>query len=249
MIALLRKTFFTTLCLFVCTTLHAAPPKGCIRVELQGETRAGQEWRAPIGQGWIFRMIPIHPAQSPSGEPWSGWDLVVDREKPVGFPDALLLATPPYNSINERELGTTFQLRSQDALGWNPRSFHFLTTPEALSEAQKLYLSLKTAPGRPPTASETKTMKRLLALAGQSASGRLDILDAHIAPGMSDAAPWAQNWAQASNRTPHSNDAPYSGRSTAHGEIHWVRFMLTLTLPAAWKAPRELRTAPATCEP
>ena len=73
---------------------------------------------------------------------YSGWDLVVDREPAAGFPDALLLATLPYNSINEREIGTTFGLRAQDAIGWNPRSFRFIVTPSDFREAQQLFRSL-----------------------------------------------------------------------------------------------------------
>jgi len=72
------------------------------QVVLTGEAGEGQQWRAAFGQGWAFRVLPIQPG--PAG--YSGWDLVVDREQPAGYPDALLLATPPYNSINEREVGT-----------------------------------------------------------------------------------------------------------------------------------------------
>lgn len=122
----------------VLAALHAAPPRHtCQRVDLQGEVRAGQEWRVALGQGWIFRMLPIASAQAG----YSGWDLVIDRDPPAGYPDALLLATLPYNSINQREIGTTFGLRAQDAIGWNPRSFRFLMDPKAFSEAQWIYLS------------------------------------------------------------------------------------------------------------
>lgn len=85
----------------------------CHRLDLQGEVRAAQEWRTAIGQGWVLQLLPI---ASPHNE-YSGWDLVVDQDPPAGYPDALLLATLPYNSINEREIGTTFGLRAQDAIG------------------------------------------------------------------------------------------------------------------------------------
>ena len=171
----------------------------------------------------------------------------MDRETPTGFPDALLLATPPFNSINERELGTTFGLRAQDAIGWNPRSFRFLTSPAALEEGRKLFLSLKTAPGKAPAAGDAKALQRLLELQARSASGQLKILDAHIVPGVGDAAPWAQQWALAAMRTPHSNETATGGRSTAHGELRWIKFSLTLWLPQGWKTPRELKNAPAAC--
>src|SRR5947209_5350352 len=44
----------------------AAPPaRACRRVEILGEVGAGQEWKAALGQGWVFRVLPI--ASSPAG--------------------------------------------------------------------------------------------------------------------------------------------------------------------------------------
>ncbi len=109
---------------------HAAT---CQRIVLTGEVSAGQEWKSTFGERWIFRVLPIDSGKIEQGTAgYSGWDLVVDKEQGAGFPDASLVATPPYNSINEREVGTTFGLRAQDATGWNPRSFHFLTDPEPI---------------------------------------------------------------------------------------------------------------------
>jgi hypothetical protein len=79
------------------TASYATPPaRVCSKVVLTGEVDAGQEWKDAIGQGWVFRMVPIRGAN------FSGWDLVVDEADGAGYPDALLLASPPYNSINER---------------------------------------------------------------------------------------------------------------------------------------------------
>jgi hypothetical protein len=118
---------------------HAA---NCWRILLTGEVNAGQEWKQPFGQGWLFRVVPIQPGHTPGTPVYSGWDLVVDRDPSAGYPDALLVATPPYYSISEREVATTFGLRAQDAIGWNPRSFHFLTDSEALHEGQKEFRAL-----------------------------------------------------------------------------------------------------------
>jgi len=98
----------------------------CRKVELTGEVSAGQEWSAAVGEGWIFRVVPI----AASGKGYTGWDLVMDRaggDRAVGggYPDALLLATPPYGSLNEREIGTTFGMRAQDSIAWTPRRFRF----------------------------------------------------------------------------------------------------------------------------
>jgi len=95
-----------------------------------------------IGKGWVFRVLPI----APSGKGYTGWDLVVDRAdaKDAGYPDALLLATPPYGSLNEREIGTTFGLRAQDAIAWGPRRFHFFTDLKDLRRGRELYRAVMT---------------------------------------------------------------------------------------------------------
>jgi hypothetical protein len=244
------RLFATLLSLAVLTLLwagsaRAASPQGCVLVEIQGEARAGQEWKTALGQGWVFRLVPIHPAQGPKGEAWSGWDLVVDREQPAGFPDALLLATPPYSSMNEHEVGTTYGLRAQDAVGWNPRSFHFLTSPEALLEARQLFFSLHAGAGK--SAADGRALNRLLELSSHAAAGQFRILEASLVPGVADPAPWAQNWALAAARTSIHYEAMANGQSLPLGELRQVRFSLQFWLPAGWKTPRGLTGHPARC--
>lgn len=228
---------------------QAAAPQTpvCEKIVLNGEVNAGQEWKAAFGQGWVFRVLPIQPGQAGH----SGWGLVVDRAQPAGYPDALLVATPPYNSINEREVGTTFGLRAQDAIGWNPRSFRFLTNPDALRESQKLFQVLDgTRQGTQAQAAhgaQGMAIQRQLKINGQSSPGQFRILDARLAPGVADAAPYAENWALASPRTPHKFEPASAGKSTALGEMHWMRFSVTLWLPGAWKAPQELHAQKAPC--
>jgi hypothetical protein len=200
-----------------------AGASGCAKVELSGEVNQGQEWKAAIGEGWMVRMVPI------AG--YSGWDVVVDRETGAGFPDALLLATPPYESIGEREVGTTFGLRAQDAIGWNPRSFRFLTDAQALKEGQKFYAKLHgTDDGK------ARASQGLMALMGAASAGQLRILNARIAPGTADAAAYAERWALQSSKTPHT--VVQGARASGRGELQWMRFSITLWLPARWKAPK-----------
>jgi len=228
---------------------NAAPPKSptCQRVTLTGEVQSGQEWHSSFGQGWIFRVVPVQPGKGG----YSGWDLVVDREEGAGYPDALLVATPPYYSISEREVATTFKLRAQDAIGWNPRSFHFLTDPAALHESQKLFRNLGppriwTEKSEPDSRQQSAT-QALQQINQKSSPGEFRILNARLTPGTADAAPFAQRWAIQSSRTPHKI-VPLSGASsTALGELQWMRFSINLWLPRAWKLPKGLQAAPAAC--
>jgi len=238
---------------FAATRSHAAAAHApaCEKIVLAGEVSAGQEWKAAFGQGWVFRVLPIQPGNAG----YSGWDLVVDREQAAGFPDALLLATPPYDSINEREIGTTFGLRAQDAIGWNPRSFHFLSSEPAFREGRLIYRLLRPeiqaqlTPMGPAGQKQAQAQAagRLMELLKNSSPGKFRILDARLTPGISDAAPFAENWALASTRTPHTLEPAASGKSTPRGELRWMRFSITLWLPASWKAPTELHTQPAAC--
>jgi hypothetical protein len=119
----------------------ASATPSCHRLIITAEVRAGQEWSAPIGQGWLLRLVPI----APSGQDYSGWDLAVSPPGDTAYPDALLLATPPYGSLSEREIGTTFGLRAQDAIAWQPRHFHFLLSARDLATARRLFQQLTAA--------------------------------------------------------------------------------------------------------
>jgi hypothetical protein len=231
-------------------SLAAPATRVCSKLELTGEVSAGKEWKAPMGQGWVFRLVPIKAAgagaASLSATGMSGWDMVVDLDAGAGYPDALLLASPPYNSINEREVGTTYGLRAQDAIGWNPRSFHFLTDAAALREGQKLFVELnrQSAAGQSnseqapqKSAAMAGVMNGLMKLVGGSSAGDFRILDAKVAPGNSDAAPYAENWALQSVKTPHSYEQPAGTKPTALGQINWMKFSIQLYLPAGWKTP------------
>jgi len=237
-------------------SLAAAPQGQCSRLVMQGQVEAGHSWSQPFGQGWVFRLLPIK-----AGQPgYSGWDLAVDRAGGAGFPDALLLATPPYESINQREVGTTFGIRAQDAIGWNPRSFHFLTNPSALRKAQKLYLTLRGKSDtirrdQEPTqqvaeakrSDELKSVsKSLMDIATHASAGQFRILDARLTPGTANALPYAQNWALQQRNTPHTitvTDSP-----TPYGKLDAIRFEITLWLPPGWNSPKTLQSALSACQ-
>ncbi|MGC1463021.1 MAG: hypothetical protein WA802_12520 [Terracidiphilus sp.] len=223
----------------------------CNRIVLTGEVSSGQQWSQPIGQGWVVRVLPVPPGK----EGYTGWDLVIDRDPPAGYPDALLVASPPYYSISEREVATTFGLRAQDAIGWNPRSFRFLTDPDALREAQKQFRALrgiltgaKIWTEKPqPSGGQQAAEQRLLEINRKSSPGQLRILNAKLTPGIADAQPFARKWALQSSRTPHTIAPSATGQPTPLGEIHSMRFSITLWLPANWRAPKDVPSSPTPC--
>lgn len=240
----LRARFSLALIAAALTIQSASLAQTCTRMVFEGDVSAGQEFKAPIGQGWVFRIVPIPSLQGG----YTGWDLVVDRDQPAGFPDALYLATPPYRSINEREIGTAYGLRAQDAIGWNPRSFRFLIDPHALREAQSDYYTAFELHKDPVAqANVSAASARLLKRAAAAQQGELRILDAHLSPGLADPAPYAERWAVAGASMQHEVEA--NGAPSPRGQLNWIRFSLTLWLPPNWKAPPGLHAMRVGCRP
>lgn len=230
-------------------------PLTCEKLVLNGEVSAGHEWRAAIGEGWALRVVPIPKDKTAAGI--DGWDLVVDREDPAGYPDAVLMATPPYNLINPREIGNTYGLRAQDAIGWNPRHFRFMTNRSVFRQAQRLYLFLdrngelggknkEIASVRKKKALQ-RAMTRFMTLAKESSPGEFDVLDARLTPGIGTVKPYAANWALQSAKTPHTEEPPPDGTPTDLGNLDWIRFSVTLWVPGSWRAPDELQHSRMPC--
>jgi hypothetical protein len=155
--------------------------------------------------------------------------------------------TLPYNSINEREVGTTFGLRAQDAIGWNPRSFRFLKDPGDFREARSIYLSLFGSQNVPTDGRSAAANARLLELEKAAASGEFRILDARIEPGIADPKPYAQAWALAGSRMQHEVETVSPGQESALGKLVWIRFSLTLWLPVHWSVPAGIPATRVSC--
>jgi hypothetical protein len=227
-------------------TLVAAPSSGaggCQKLQLSGEVKAGESWSASIGQGWTFRVLPI----APSGRGYTGWDLVVDPPADGGYPDALLLGTPPYGSLNEREIGTTFGLRAQDAIAWEPRRFHFLNTAKDVRSARELYRQVM---AKPSSASAASELLKLISsgTGGSLSSGQFKIVDARLATGTADPQVFARQWTAHLHQVPHSivqQDA-HVAEASPRGELLWIRFEATLWLPLGWQSSN---TTPSACVP
>jgi hypothetical protein len=209
---------------------------------LTGEVNAGQEWSSDVGDGWIFRLVPI----ASSGKPYTGWDLVLEPKRIGGYPDALLLGTPPYGSLNEREIGTTFGLRAQDAIAWGPRRFHFFTSEKDLASARELFAVVTSRTGAVETKNQSQASAELLNMASdklRSGSGEFEVLDAKLVLGMGDPAVFAQQWAARLARVPHTivpENSQTVSQTTFRGELRWIRFRAAIWLPGRWVKPARL---------
>jgi hypothetical protein len=214
----------------------------CRKVVFAGEVKAGEEWHTEIGEGWVFRIVPIVAVK---GQSYTGWDLVVDRAEGGGYPDALLLATPPYGSLSEREIGTTFGLRAQDAIGWNPRRFRFLETEKDLLRGRRLFGEMMGA-GAGKAETKGKASAELLGMLEGAGSGEFRVLDAKLHAGAADPPEFARQWSQRLRETPHTVEQK-AGAATARGELLWLRFSTTLWFPGDWRLPPGLRVEQTKC--
>lgn len=68
-----------------------------------------------------------------------------------------------------------------------------------------------------------------------------------LAQGIADAAPYAENWAIQSAKTPHTVAPGAGAKATPMGDLDWMRFSVTLWLPAGWKTPGGLDAPLAAC--
>lgn len=200
----------------------------CLEEVFEGEVRAGQGFERPIGNGLEVTLEPRA----------SGW---VVRMFPAKGPrpvyDYAELATPPYQSVNALLLSTDFSFRAQDAVGWNPRRFHFAPDAEAYRRLLKAYEAYRTTP--PPSAAAQAELVRVV---GQMSEGELQIVDAHLAPGTADQTPAAAAVASHFLETAHRLDQPQDGRATPLGRLNWVRFRVRLELPASFVVPHGVGT-------
>ncbi len=188
------------------------------------------EWSHDIGAGWRVRLLPI-PSSPTRLPPYSGWDIVIEPASAPGYPDALLLATPPYGSPSQREIATTFGMRAQDAIAWSPRQFRFLTSTPALLRSRALFAQLSSNPPGQRRI-ETQAQARLLAELQDSSRGTLEILDATLTPGTANPPSFAAPWAA---RLSHIPQTVLNGTPSARGRLRSIRFRLTLWVPSAWQ--------------
>ena len=221
----------------------------CRRVHFTGEIAQGQESKLALGQGWIFRLVPIGTGNSALQGSVSGWDLAVSPERDLNYPDALLIATPPYASLNQREIGTTFGLRAQDAIAWQPRRFHFLISENDLHRARTLFYVVAATPaegasGRVAQSEATAELLKIIGDPTRTAVGELAITDAQLTPGIADPPSFARQWAARFSTLPHTL---IPGPPDPQGRLHQLRFAVTVWLPEPWRTSKQTESERANC--
>lgn len=206
----------------------------CRVATIQGELESGKPFRKAFGNGLDIWFQPIA----------SGWILrVVPAAGPLGDYDYAELATPPYRSVTPLSLTTDFAFRAQDAVGWNPRRFRFVTSTEAYQRLLNVYQRYTQAGTTPPALLETELSSQI----ADASEGTLTIQDARLVPGMADQ--WRMAGAVASHflTTAHSLVNAPDGTSSPLGKLVWVSFRLDLQLPRGFKQVVGLKVAPEVC--
>jgi hypothetical protein len=206
-------------------------------VEIEGEVRAGTGFERPIGgglevylqpiaAGWILRVIPT-----------GGW---------TGAPGAMdyaQVATPPYNSVTPLSVSTDFSFRAQDAVGWNPREFHFVTDHATYARLSDAVRSLDPT-GRKASPTMEQEIARTVARASQ---GGFRIVDARLIPGTANQSPMAGLVASHFASTAHTLAQPNEGKPDALGRLLWLRFKISLELPSGFHAAPGLQVNSGAC--
>lgn len=195
---------------------------------------AGQELSRPIGNGLKVYFQPIH----------SGWILrVLPVREATGDHDYAELATPPYQSVTPLSISTDFAFRSQDTVGWNPRSFRFATSFAAFAQLEQAYMAFEHAGATPPAPVQMALSDEI----GKASSGTFTILDARLIPGTADQGGAAATVASHFTSTAHTLLEEPDHSTTPLGRLVWIRFRLALDLPAGFPADRTIKMLPRVC--
>jgi hypothetical protein len=211
----------------------AAPPTKpvCRSAVIEGELDAGQQFSQIIGGGLKVYFQPIH----------SGWILrVLPISGPAPEHDYAELATPPYQSVTPLSISTDFAFRAQDAVGWNPRRFHFATSAASFQRLNHLYAKV-VGRGSEATVDGGSALATELS---KTSEGTFTILDSRLVPGAAD------QWQAAGAVASHFD-------STAHtlvqepvsplGRIIWLRFRLQLDIPQGFSVNPALHLQSRPC--
>jgi hypothetical protein len=207
----------------------------CRRAFVEGSVNRGEEFVRPIGEGLKVSLEPLG---------WgSGWVL---RVLPVSGPrpanDYAGLATPPYDSVNPLLISTDFSFRAQDAVGWNPRQFRFVTNVADFARLQTSY-DRYMAGG----AGNTSVVSELAEAVSHAPAGVFQILDAKLVPGTANQSKMASAVASHFSTTAHTVEEPVEGKGSPLGRMTWVRFRVVLDLPKGFRVDPGMTLSPEKC--
>lgn len=187
--------------------------------EIEGTAARGESVRRTFAAGLDFMLEAV-----PNG--WVIRVLPTGRERPpLDFAE---VATPPFRSINPLLLTTDFGFRSQDAVGWNPRTFRYVGRRAEFEAAERAFRAV-TASAHPSAAEEMAVGR----VAEQAFEGRFEILDAELAPGFGNQTAAAGLVASHFATTAHTIRSPEGGGTSGPGTILSLRFHVTLSAPGA----------------
>jgi hypothetical protein len=201
---------------------------------IEGELNAGKPFSQPIGGGLKLYFQPIQ----------SGWILrILPASGPPGEHDYAELATPPYQSVSPLSISTDFAFRSQDAIGWNPRRFHFATSAVSFRKLQDAYLRFQ-AGGTTPS---SEVQADLASQIAQTSAATLSILDSRLVAGTADQWKMAAAVASHFNSTAHTLVQEPDGSVSALGRIVWLRFRLEFNVPEGFALNPGVHVQPRSC--
>jgi len=195
---------------------------------------AGQAFTQPLGSGLKVWFQPIS----------SGWILrIVPATGPLPDHDYAELATPPYQSVTPLSISTDFSFRAQDAIGWNPRRFHFATSAADFAQLEQAYREFVAAGATPPERVQSELAHRI----ARSSEGTFTIVDSKLVPGTADQ--WRMAAAVASHfeTTAHTLVEEPNHTTSGLGRVVWLRFQLNLDLPPGFRADAGLHLEPRVC--
>jgi hypothetical protein len=204
----------------------------CQSASFEGEVVAGQSYTQMLGGGMLFDLEAVKAGWIVRVLPATGLQPGMRPEQ-----DAAELATPPYHSVTPLALTTDFSFRAQDAVAWNPRRFQFAADMASFKKLQSAYAAYMAKPD------DAGAGERLAELAAASPAGELQILDARLVPGAANQGQMAATVAEHFSQTPHTVEQG----SSPLGAITWLKFRVTVHLPAGFVAAKGLKADRKSC--
>lgn len=141
---------------------------------ISGEVRHGESFGRAFGNGYRFRLVPaVHDANP------QGWTIEV-VEDPDGERDYVWLATPPYRFANARDLTTSYGRTASEVVSYGTRPFGWAT--RAVYEPLAAVVDTLLWPQEEMSqAAYDSVLGRWNELIDRAGTGKLRIVDAHIA--------------------------------------------------------------------